>query len=295
MCFQTLLNPVLLFGIIFGFYFPSESKSYKFYSRVIMILVSTLVLYTMARFTHFFYASWLAHDVHETPLNFANVLIISAIGLNIATVVHFSQSNSDHLVNLIFKLEKLANKLDFYNSNQYKKLYVILRIRYFICICFQTSMKIYNPFLWPDYFKLFDLLGLLIGEYVSFIFELQFVSLLDLFQYILIDFNVKLRSSRKNVPFLRLLYSDICELFEQFESLLGLFSLAAVIYLFISITMCSYFLLSMQIEGKGFLKIFDLDLMVLAGVIRLFDFARACSGPAKQVCLILVYLYLFIM
>ncbi|CAB3361780.1 Hypothetical predicted protein [Cloeon dipterum] len=195
----------------------------------------------MYRFSKFFLKSWRDHDKRESTLNLTNVLILSANFVAGMAIPYTTLINPER-VNLILRnMQKQAGLLSFDQSPGYRGLRRRVWVKSVGSFAFMNFLFVYEPFLWPDYFLLLDLIGRLWSSVAIALVEVQVVCICDSFKQTFLLLNTHLSANGANVNTLRKVHDNLSDCLSHFQDHYGLFILSNVLYLFCSVTFGLYF------------------------------------------------------
>lgn len=167
----------------------------------------------------------------------------------------------ERVLKILKGMSAQSKALKFEQTPEHAKLKKRVWIRATSAFTFMGFLSVYEPFVWPDYFLLLDLVARLWWSIVIALLEMQVVCYTDAFINLFKTLNNQLESGRSaSVEALRIVHDELCDLLSlfqvfgcynllhrvlddwfQFQEHYGLFVLANVIYLFDTLTFGTYF------------------------------------------------------
>jgi len=121
-------------------------------------------------------------------------------------------------VHLILKgLRTQSRLLKFQQSPEYAKLRRRVWIRSTSAFFIMNFLFVYEPFVWPDYFLLLDLIGRLWSSVIIALLEMQIVCIADAFANLFRLLNSHLVSGKSSPENLRKIHDELCDFLYHFQ------------------------------------------------------------------------------
>lgn len=154
----------------------------------------------------------------ETSLNLSNLIIMSGICIVALAVTFTCLGRPERVLAILNGMSAQSRALKFELTPEHAKLSKRVWLRATSAFTFMCFLSVYEPFVWPDYFLLADLVARLWWSIVIALFEMQVVCFTDAFANLFKTLNRQLESERgASIETLRIVHDELCDLLILFQ------------------------------------------------------------------------------
>ncbi|XP_059471939.1 uncharacterized protein LOC132194586 [Neocloeon triangulifer] len=285
--YGAALHPVFAFGALTAVFPASRATARAKFNTCVLAALAAFLFYGMYRFSRFFLAAWKDHDKRETSLNLTNVVILSSNFIAGLAIMYTCLLKADRFDLILKNIQRLSTFLNFDASAGHANLRRRVWIRSVSAFVIMNFLFVYEPFVWPDYFHLLDLIGRLWSSVAIAILEMQVICIADCLREIFCLLNARLVATKMSIRTLRKSHGDLCDTLHLFQEHYGVFIVANILYLFTSLTFGMYF----SIVGI-YQNLPDVEKIIKQAVVsdswlcyagyRLVQLVTLCSSSLKE-------------
>jgi hypothetical protein len=143
---------------------------------------------------------------------------MSGVGIVALAVTYTCLGRPERVLAILNGMSAQSRALKFELTQEHAKLSKRVWFRATFAFVFMGFLSVYEPFVWPDYFLLADLVARLWWSIVIALFEMQVVCFTDAFANLFKTLNRQLESDRgASVDALRIVHDELCDLLILFQ------------------------------------------------------------------------------